>query len=42
MYGGYIDIAIPNVYGYLVYNPGLLLPEVYEPGSFDPLDDLCA
>jgi iron transport multicopper oxidase len=39
MYGGYFDIAIPNAYGYLVYNPALPLPEVYEPGSFDPIDD---
>jgi iron transport multicopper oxidase len=39
MYGGYFDIAIPNAYGYLVYNPLLPLPTVYEPASFDPIDD---
>lgn len=38
MYGGYFDIAYPNAYGYLVYNPALPLPMVYEP-SFDPIDD---
>ena len=39
MYGGYFDITIPNAYGYLVYNPLLPLPEVYEPASFNPIDD---
>jgi iron transport multicopper oxidase len=39
MYGGYIDIAIPNAYGYLVYNPLLPLPAVYEPASFNYIDD---
>jgi iron transport multicopper oxidase len=39
MYGGYFDIAVPNAYGYLVYNPQLPLPTVYEPASFDPFDD---
>lgn len=38
MYGGYFDIALPNAYGYLVYNPALPLPAVYEP-TFDPIDD---
>lgn len=38
MYGGYFDIALPNAYGYLVYNPALPLPAVYEP-LFDPIDD---
>jgi iron transport multicopper oxidase len=39
MYGGYFNITIPNAYGYLVYNPLLPLPAVYEPASFDPIDD---
>jgi iron transport multicopper oxidase len=39
MYGGYFDITIPNAYGYLVYNHLLPLPEVYEPASFNPIDD---
>lgn len=39
MYGGYFDIAIPNAYGYLVYNSRLPLPAVYEPSTFDPIDD---
>jgi iron transport multicopper oxidase len=39
MYGGYFDIKIPNAYGYLVYNPLLPLPQVYEPASFNPIDD---
>ena len=39
MYGGSFDIAIPNAFGYLTYNPDLPLPAVYEPTSFDPIDD---
>jgi iron transport multicopper oxidase len=39
MYGGSFDIAMPNSYGYLVYNPLLPLPAVYEPTSFNPIDD---
>lgn len=39
MYGGYFDIAMPNAYGYLVYNPLLPLPAISEPASFDPIDD---
>lgn len=39
MYGGYFDIAVPNAYGYLVYNSQLPLPTVYEPATFDPFDD---
>jgi iron transport multicopper oxidase len=39
MYGGYFDISIPNAYGYLVYDPHLPLPAVYEPASYNPIDD---
>ena len=39
MYGGVFDITVPNAYGYLVYNPLLPLPAVYEPTSFNPIDD---
>lgn len=38
MYGGYFDIANPNAFGYLVYDPQARLPDVYEP-EFNPIDD---
>jgi iron transport multicopper oxidase len=38
MIGGDFTIVYPNAFGYLIYNPALPLPALYEP-DFNPIDD---